>query len=444
MLTVTPPHLPRPVPPGMDPGARRAMWDAILRATKPHQQQGAQQQPQPPVSLVLTTHYMDEAEALCERVGIMKAGRLVCLGAPQELKSTYGTEYELELQMDERRTAEAAEGAAEANGHWHVGAGGSGAVVTAAWAAGLGEEEGVAGAGGPLLSPSLSLSRGSASLGSATSGIGSSSGLWGAASLTPAQSAVAAAVAAAGAGGGPACVSVEEVVCRLAAVFPGARLLQRDEERRHARVALPARGLALGRVFQVRWWRAGGQQGERAGVVQGACWVARRRLSRMHRRIGHEESLLKAACWSSSFACVPHPTTALVKLPMPHLCPVPYALTMIPCFRPLPAVPGAAQVLPGSAVVRREPALPGAGVPGGGGRPHSGGRGGGGGGGRGRGQRGCGRGGRVGGRRAAAMGRAVNGEVWIRRGVAGRATVCWCVQPGATELVHVVRAGPRW
>ncbi len=57
------------------------------------------------MSLVLTTHYMDEGEALCERVGIMKAGRLVCLGAPQELKSTYGTEYELELQMDERRTA---------------------------------------------------------------------------------------------------------------------------------------------------------------------------------------------------------------------------------------------------------------------------------------------------------------------------------------------------
>ncbi len=114
----------------------------------------------------------------------------------------------------------------------------------------------MAGAGGPLLSPSLSSARGSGSLGAALYGASSSAGLWGGTSLTPAQLAVSAAAAGA-AGGGPACVSVEEVVCRLAAVFPGARLLQRDEERRHARVALPARGLALGRVFQVRWWRGG-------------------------------------------------------------------------------------------------------------------------------------------------------------------------------------------
>jgi hypothetical protein len=49
-------------------------------------------------ALVLTTHSMDEAEALCSRVGIMVAGRLRCLGSVAHLKATHGDGHTLELR----------------------------------------------------------------------------------------------------------------------------------------------------------------------------------------------------------------------------------------------------------------------------------------------------------------------------------------------------------
>jgi ABC-type multidrug transport system ATPase subunit len=64
----------------MDPGARRMMWDAILRATEPRQQAGrttttaSSHAMELPAALLLTTHYLEEADALCDRVAIM-AGR---------------------------------------------------------------------------------------------------------------------------------------------------------------------------------------------------------------------------------------------------------------------------------------------------------------------------------------------------------------------------------
>ncbi|MFW9918444.1 MAG: ABC transporter ATP-binding protein [Candidatus Thorarchaeota archaeon] len=57
----------------MDPVSRRAVWDFI----KELKQNG--------MAIVLTTHYMEEAEYLCDRVGIIDEGRLVALGSPQEL-----------------------------------------------------------------------------------------------------------------------------------------------------------------------------------------------------------------------------------------------------------------------------------------------------------------------------------------------------------------------
>jgi ABC-2 type transport system ATP-binding protein len=51
------------------------------------------------VTTLLTTHYLDEAERLCDRIAIMHAGEIVALGAPQELRARLGTEL-LELQVD--------------------------------------------------------------------------------------------------------------------------------------------------------------------------------------------------------------------------------------------------------------------------------------------------------------------------------------------------------
>ena len=57
---------------GLDVLVRRELWD-VIRELKGH------------VTIVLTTHYLEEAEALCDRVGVMAHGRLVAVGTPREL-----------------------------------------------------------------------------------------------------------------------------------------------------------------------------------------------------------------------------------------------------------------------------------------------------------------------------------------------------------------------
>jgi len=64
----------------MDPQSRRAVWE-FIRELK---ERGK--------TVILTTHYMEEAEELCDRVGIIDAGRLVALGTPVELKRKFGAE----------------------------------------------------------------------------------------------------------------------------------------------------------------------------------------------------------------------------------------------------------------------------------------------------------------------------------------------------------------
>lgn len=64
---------------GLDVIARSELWD-IIRALKGE------------VTVVLTTHYMEEAEALSDRVGIMKDGRLILTGTPKEIKEKAGTD----------------------------------------------------------------------------------------------------------------------------------------------------------------------------------------------------------------------------------------------------------------------------------------------------------------------------------------------------------------
>ncbi|XP_037133937.1 ATP-binding cassette sub-family A member 5 [Syngnathus acus] len=75
---------------GMDPESKQRVWRAIRAALRDHQR-GA----------VLTTHYMEEAEAVCDRVAILVSGRLRCLGSIQHLKAKYGRSYGLELKLGE-------------------------------------------------------------------------------------------------------------------------------------------------------------------------------------------------------------------------------------------------------------------------------------------------------------------------------------------------------
>ncbi len=72
---------------GLDPQARRQLWDLIgdLRA-------GGR-------TIVLTTHYMEEAERLCDRVAIVDHGRAIALGTPRELVQSLGAEHVVEFAL---------------------------------------------------------------------------------------------------------------------------------------------------------------------------------------------------------------------------------------------------------------------------------------------------------------------------------------------------------
>jgi lipooligosaccharide transport system ATP-binding protein len=72
---------------GLDPQARHVVWDRLFRL----KQQG--------VTLVLTTHYMDEAEQLCDRLVVMDGGRIAAGGSPRELIARYSTPEVLELRF---------------------------------------------------------------------------------------------------------------------------------------------------------------------------------------------------------------------------------------------------------------------------------------------------------------------------------------------------------
>ncbi len=80
---------------GLDPQARHALWDRLFRL----KQSG--------VTLVLTTHYMDEAEQLCDRLVVMDRGRVAAEGSPRELIDRYSTPEVLELRfgLDEHQQA---------------------------------------------------------------------------------------------------------------------------------------------------------------------------------------------------------------------------------------------------------------------------------------------------------------------------------------------------
>lgn len=64
---------------GLDPHARRAMWEVIRTLKKEGR------------SILLTTHYLEEAEQLADKVAIMNRGKIIAAGSPEELISTYGS-----------------------------------------------------------------------------------------------------------------------------------------------------------------------------------------------------------------------------------------------------------------------------------------------------------------------------------------------------------------
>jgi ATP-binding cassette subfamily A (ABC1) protein 5 len=72
---------------GMDPSTRRMVWN-IIKKTKSMNDS----------ALIMTTHSMEEAENLCDRLGILINGRLTCIGSPEHLKMKFGEGYILEIQ----------------------------------------------------------------------------------------------------------------------------------------------------------------------------------------------------------------------------------------------------------------------------------------------------------------------------------------------------------
>jgi ABC-2 type transport system ATP-binding protein len=72
---------------GLDPQSRRQLWD-VIRGLKDSGK-----------TVVLTTHYMEEAHRLCDRVGVVDRGKMIALGSPNELIASLGAEHVVEFAL---------------------------------------------------------------------------------------------------------------------------------------------------------------------------------------------------------------------------------------------------------------------------------------------------------------------------------------------------------
>jgi ABC-2 type transport system ATP-binding protein len=77
---------------GLDPQSRRQLWD-VIRAVKGRGR-----------TVVITTHYMDEAERLCDRVAVIDHGKVIALGTPAELIARVGGEHVIDFDYDPATT----------------------------------------------------------------------------------------------------------------------------------------------------------------------------------------------------------------------------------------------------------------------------------------------------------------------------------------------------
>ena len=77
----------------MDPSSRRHMWE-LLRTVKQDR------------TIVLTTHFMDEADVLGDRIAIMAGGKLKCYGNSLFLKSRFGVGYRMSMVLDSSQSSQ--------------------------------------------------------------------------------------------------------------------------------------------------------------------------------------------------------------------------------------------------------------------------------------------------------------------------------------------------
>ena len=84
---------------GLDPQSRLQLWDVVEQFKKDRR------------TVLITTHYMDEAERLCDRVGVIDHGKLIALGTPRELIASLGGKEVIEVTLVEGMLDEAAVGA---------------------------------------------------------------------------------------------------------------------------------------------------------------------------------------------------------------------------------------------------------------------------------------------------------------------------------------------
>ena len=78
---------------GMDPISRSQVWKVISELKKKH-------------TVILTTHSMEEADALSDKIGIMYLGRLRAIGSPIGLKQAYGKGYKVDVILNDNYTGE--------------------------------------------------------------------------------------------------------------------------------------------------------------------------------------------------------------------------------------------------------------------------------------------------------------------------------------------------
>jgi ABC-2 type transport system ATP-binding protein len=78
---------------GLDPQSRRMLWDIVLKL----REQGK--------TILITTHYMDEAQTLCDRIAIMDGGQIIALDTPAGLINRLGAQATIDCRLDGRATS---------------------------------------------------------------------------------------------------------------------------------------------------------------------------------------------------------------------------------------------------------------------------------------------------------------------------------------------------